>query len=94
MEQPSIMGSSKETAEGIENGFSPDMHRGPSSSEDIPHEWSPLYEETNSKADSFKKDIVSYTVSNNHLSKLALSGSDICEIVNQSTGHFSVKCIK
>lgn len=33
----------------------------------IPHAWSPLDEETTSKADSWRKNIVSYTVSSNGL---------------------------
>lgn len=33
----------------------------------VPHKWSPLPEETSSKADSLKKNIVSYTVSHNRL---------------------------
>lgn len=41
--------------------------QGPPLQMDIPHKWSPLHKETSSKADSLKKNIVLYTVSDNHL---------------------------
>lgn len=67
-----IMGSSRGTAEGIENGFSSAVQLGPVGM-DTQHQWSPLREESSSKTDSFQKDIVSDTVSKQPSSKLALS---------------------
>lgn len=65
MEQPFILGASREAAEGTENGISPDVQRGPPPQTGVLCQWAPLPEETNSKQ-SLKKDIVSYTVSINY----------------------------